>query len=232
MPHTLQFRACLTIRPRNELDEAYEKIVWRPHVCGSVFRNRRNKELVTARLICKVDTRSISNIEHRNVATVAGIFYGCYNGLFEVILLQQHAELTLDQLRQLNEVELSSSCEQLVDGFQYLASTRPPFLVEDVRVNLSGTLKIVLDFRHQRDYINSTAGDYWHLQYTSRAERLFSLQTNGNLSSLGVQFHRIIWEQGMPSAEHSMSFSHKLEGQRDCKAQWHERLLYSFTDSS
>lgn len=113
-----------------------------------------------AHLIWKVDTRSISNIEHRNVATVAGIFYGCHNGLFEVILLQQYAELTLDELPQLNEVELSSSCEQvtprspqsrrehrssqmqLVDGFRYLASTSPPFFVEDVRVNLSGTLKI------------------------------------------------------------------------------------------
>ncbi|KAH6984125.1 hypothetical protein EDB80DRAFT_823793 [Ilyonectria destructans] len=155
-----------------------------------------------AHLIWKVDTRSISNIEHRNVATVAGIFYGCHNGLFEVILLQQYAELTLDELPQLNEVELSSSCEQLVDGFRYLASTSPPFLVEDVRVNLSGTLKIVLDFGHKSDYISSTAGDYWHTQYTGRAERLFSLQTNGNLSSLGVQFHRVIWEQGMPFVEH------------------------------
>ncbi|KAH7120062.1 hypothetical protein B0J13DRAFT_568081 [Dactylonectria estremocensis] len=202
MPHTLQFRVCLAIRPRDELDEVYEKIVRRPHVCGSVFRNRRNKELLMAHLIWKVDTRSISNIEHRNVATVAGIFYGCHNGLFEVILLQQHAELTLDQLPQLNEVELSSSCDQLVDGFRYLASTRPPFLVEDVRVNLSGTLKIVLDFRHKCDYISSTAVDYWHTQYTDRAERLFSLQTNENLSSLGVQFYWVAWEQGMPSAEH------------------------------
>lgn len=66
-----------------------------------------------AHLIWKVDTRSISNIEHRNVATVADIFYGCHNGLFEVILLQQYAELTLDELPQLNEVELSSSCEQV-----------------------------------------------------------------------------------------------------------------------
>ncbi|KAL6402779.1 hypothetical protein AUP68_14021 [Ilyonectria robusta] len=160
MPHSLRFQVCLTIRPRDELDEIYEKIDRRSDICGSVLRNRRNKELLIARLIWKVDIGSISKIEHRNVASVAGIFCGSRSGLFEIILIQQHAELTLGQLPQLAEVELASSCEQvttrsprssrehhssqkqLVNGFRYLASTRPPFPVEDVRVDLYGTLKI------------------------------------------------------------------------------------------
>ncbi|KAH7208455.1 uncharacterized protein BKA55DRAFT_600064 [Fusarium redolens] len=83
----------------------------------------------------------IMQATHKGIAAILCIF----DNIQDKILIQEYLELNLLQLGPLSETELASSISQVIGAYRYLSGERSGLRIEETRVSLTGTVKLVMD---------------------------------------------------------------------------------------
>ncbi|KAH7190310.1 hypothetical protein BKA60DRAFT_626392 [Fusarium oxysporum] len=146
--------------------ELYTTIKELPGNQGILMESKRNKTLITARTSVSAQFTDIMQATHKGIAAILCVF----DNIQDKILIQEYLELNLLQLGRLSETELASSISQVIDAYRYLAQECSTLQIEETRVSLNGTVKLVMDLGYSfpsTQWASQRAADYWYQEFAA-----------------------------------------------------------------